>query len=89
MQRLGSLFLEDFFMEEEQVFSLMFAKTTHFSVHGLHSEHIWYLDIICIDDLVSLFLVLYSMETILSLVPLFLHLRRSDCILPNLGSCIY
>ncbi|GJN11723.1 hypothetical protein PR202_gn00843 [Eleusine coracana subsp. coracana] len=53
MQRLGSVFLEEFFTEEEQVFSLMFAKTTHFSFHGSHSERIWYLDIIRIDDLVN------------------------------------
>nr|YP_010547779.1 maturase K [Diplachne fusca]AAK60036.1 maturase [Diplachne fusca]UYL23845.1 maturase K [Diplachne fusca] len=53
MQRLGSVFLEEFFTEEEQVFSLMFAKTTHFSFHGSHSELIWYLDIIRIDDLVN------------------------------------
>nr|YP_009656188.1 maturase K [Tripogonella loliiformis]QCO44633.1 maturase K [Tripogonella loliiformis]CCC54721.1 maturase K [Tripogonella minima] len=53
MQRLGSVFLEEFFTEEEQVFSLMFAKTTHVSFHGSHSEPIWYLDIIHIDDLVN------------------------------------
>jgi hypothetical protein len=53
MQRLGSVFLEEFFTEEEQVFSLMFPKTTHFSFHGSHSECIWYLDIIRIDDLVN------------------------------------
>jgi hypothetical protein len=44
MQRLGSVFLEDFFTEEEQVFSLMFTKTIHFSFHGSQSERIWYLD---------------------------------------------
>nr|CCC54889.1 maturase K [Streptostachys asperifolia] len=51
MQRLGSVFLEEFFTEEEQVFSLMFTKTTHFSFHGSHSERVWYLDIIRINDL--------------------------------------
>ncbi|KAL6623107.1 hypothetical protein ACP70R_032986 [Stipagrostis hirtigluma subsp. patula] len=51
MQRLGSVFLEEFFTEEEQVFSLMFTKTTHFSFHGSQSERIWYLDIIRINDL--------------------------------------
>nr|ACA00278.1 maturase K [Plinthanthesis paradoxa] len=53
MQRLGSVFLEEFFTEEEQVFSLMFVKTTHFSFHGSHSDRIWYLDIIRINDLVN------------------------------------
>nr|WNT99004.1 maturase K [Ctenium concinnum]WNT99088.1 maturase K [Ctenium concinnum]CCD31762.1 maturase K [Ctenium concinnum] len=53
MQRLGSVFLEEFFTDEEKVFSLMFAKTTHFSFRGSHSERIWYLDIIRIDDLVN------------------------------------
>ncbi|RCU61611.1 hypothetical protein SETIT_J018000v2 [Setaria italica] len=53
MKRLGSVFLEEFFTEEEQVFSLMFAKTTHFSFNGSHSERIWYLDIIRINDLVN------------------------------------
>nr|YP_009386537.1 maturase K [Cymbopogon flexuosus]ARS86694.1 maturase K [Cymbopogon flexuosus] len=55
MQRLGSVFLEEFFTEEEQVFSLMFTKTKtiHFSFHGSQSERIWYLDIIRINDLVN------------------------------------
>uniref|UniRef100_I2FL72 Maturase K n=30 Tax=Stipeae TaxID=147383 RepID=I2FL72_9POAL len=53
MQRLGSVFLEEFFTEEEQVFSLMFTKTTLFSFRGSHSERIWYLDIIRINDLVD------------------------------------
>nr|QBL05694.1 maturase K [Eriachne pauciflora] len=55
MQRLGSVFLEEFFTEEELVFSLMFTKTTHFSFHGSHSERIWYLDIIRVNDLVNPF----------------------------------
>lgn len=53
MQWLGSVFLEEFFTEEEQVFSLMFAKTTYFSFRGSHSERIWYLDILRINDLVN------------------------------------
>uniref|UniRef100_A0A452XEQ0 Domain X domain-containing protein n=1 Tax=Aegilops tauschii subsp. strangulata TaxID=200361 RepID=A0A452XEQ0_AEGTS len=53
MQRMGSAFLEEFFMEEEQVFSLMFTKTTLFSFCGSHIERIWYLDIIRINDLVN------------------------------------
>nr|YP_008080485.1 maturase K [Pharus latifolius]AAF66175.1 maturase [Pharus latifolius]AEI29072.1 maturase K [Pharus latifolius] len=53
MQRLGSVFLEEFFTEEEKVLSLIFTKTTPFSFHGSHSERIWYLDIIRINDLVN------------------------------------
>ncbi|XBH84898.1 hypothetical protein VPH35_072958 [Triticum aestivum] len=53
MQRLGSAFLEEFFIEEEQVFSLMLTKTTLFSFCGSHTERIWYLDIIRINDLVN------------------------------------
>nr|YP_010195193.1 maturase K [Flagellaria indica]UAA82175.1 maturase K [Flagellaria indica]ULQ65826.1 maturase K [Flagellaria indica]ULQ65912.1 maturase K [Flagellaria indica] len=53
MQRLGSVLLEEFFTEEEQVLSLIFSKTTPFFLHGSHSERIWYLDIICINDLVN------------------------------------
>lgn len=53
MQRLGSVLLEEFFTEEEQVLSLIFPKTTPFSLHGSHRERIWYLDIIRINDLVN------------------------------------
>nr|ABB83580.1 maturase K [Ecdeiocolea monostachya] len=53
MQRLGSVFFEEFFTDEEQVLSLIFPKTTPFSFHGSHSERFWYLDIIRINDLVN------------------------------------
>ncbi|KAI4984140.1 hypothetical protein ZWY2020_046512, partial [Hordeum vulgare] len=53
MQRLGLTFLEAFFTEEEQVFYLMFTKTTLFSFSGSHTERIWYLDIIAINDLAN------------------------------------
>nr|CCC54667.1 maturase K [Olyra sp. Hodkinson s.n.] len=53
IQRLGSVFLEEFFTEEELFFSLMFTKTTLFFFRGSHSERIWYLDIICINNLVN------------------------------------
>nr|YP_009938518.1 maturase K [Apostasia ramifera]QNU40211.1 maturase K [Apostasia ramifera] len=53
MRRLGSGFLEKFFMEEEQVLSLIFLQKISFSLHGLHRKRIWYLDIICINDLVD------------------------------------
>nr|AWO76671.1 maturase K [Pelexia olivacea] len=53
MRRLGSIFLEEFVMEEEQVFSFIFLQKRPFSLHGLHRERIWYLDIIRMNDLVS------------------------------------
>nr|CAP19844.1 maturase K [Gomphichis costaricensis] len=53
MRRLGSVFLEKFVMEEEQVFSFMFLQKRPFSLHELHRERIWYFDIIRMNDLVS------------------------------------
>nr|AJO67350.1 maturase K [Maxillaria carinata] len=53
MRRLGSGFLEEFFLEEEQSLSLMFLQKIPFILHGLHRERIWYLDIIRINDLVD------------------------------------
>nr|AEX96219.1 maturase K [Eucharis x grandiflora] len=53
LRRLGSGLLEEFFTEEEQVLSLMFPKTTPFTLHGSHRERIWFLDIIRINDLVN------------------------------------
>nr|YP_010291518.1 maturase K [Rapatea paludosa]ULQ67524.1 maturase K [Rapatea paludosa] len=53
LQRLGSILLEEFFVEEEQVLSLVLPKTTSFSLHLSHRERIWYLDIIRINDLVN------------------------------------
>nr|AUD07945.1 maturase K [Pinalia myristiciformis] len=53
MRRLGSEFLEEFFLEEEQSLSLIFFQKTPFLLHGLHRERIWYLDIIRINDLVD------------------------------------
>nr|AEH59337.1 maturase K [Lanaria lanata] len=57
LRRLGSGLLEEFFTEEEQIFSLIFQnqKTISFPLHGshLHRERIWYLDIIRINDLVN------------------------------------
>nr|AGF44300.1 maturase K [Narcissus nivalis]AGF44302.1 maturase K [Narcissus bulbocodium]AGF44301.1 maturase K [Narcissus nivalis]AGF44303.1 maturase K [Narcissus bulbocodium]AGF44304.1 maturase K [Narcissus nivalis] len=53
LRRLGSGFLEEFFTEEEEVLSLMFPKTTPFTLHGSRRERIWFLDIICINDLVN------------------------------------
>ena len=50
MRRLGSGFLEEFFLEEEQSLSLIFLQKIPFLLHGLHRERIWYLDIIRIND---------------------------------------
>nr|BAJ06350.1 maturase K [Pleea tenuifolia] len=52
LQKLGSGFLEEFFMEEEKVLSLVLPRTS-FSSHRLYRERIWYLDIIRINDLVN------------------------------------
>nr|CAI2546840.1 maturase K [Spirodela intermedia] len=52
LQRLGSEFLEEFFMEEEKVLSLILPRTSY-SLHKLYREPIWYLDIIHINDLVN------------------------------------
>nr|ABD92154.1 maturase K [Disa zimbabweensis] len=53
IRRLGSGFLEEFFMEEEKVLSLIFLQKKPFPLHGLHRERIWYLDIIRMNDLVD------------------------------------
>nr|YP_010756644.1 maturase K [Melochia pyramidata]UNV38362.1 maturase K [Melochia pyramidata] len=52
LKRLGSEFLEEFFMEEEQVFSLIFPRVFSTSPK-LYRGQIWYLDIICINALVN------------------------------------
>nr|AMK49099.1 maturase K [Acanthostachys pitcairnioides]ANB44136.1 maturase K [Acanthostachys pitcairnioides] len=53
LRRLGSVLLEEFFTEEEQVLSLIFPKPTPFSLHGSRRERIWYLDIIRINNLAN------------------------------------
>jgi len=55
MRKLGAMFLEEFFTEEEQVLSLVFQRTIHFAFHRSNRERIWYLDIIRINDLVNYF----------------------------------
>nr|AMK95973.1 maturase K [Saltugilia splendens subsp. splendens] len=52
LKRLGSEFLEEFFTEEEHVFSLIFPKVSS-TWPGLYKRHIWYLDIISINDLIN------------------------------------
>nr|YP_009759382.1 maturase K [Stenospermation multiovulatum]QIQ48581.1 maturase K [Stenospermation multiovulatum] len=54
LQRLGSVFLEEFFTEEEKVLSLILPRISYsLHLHKLYRERIWYLDIIRINDLVN------------------------------------
>nr|QJS33303.1 maturase K [Anemone flaccida] len=53
LKRLGSEFLEEFLMEEEQVLSFILPRISDFSKR-LYKERIWYFDIIRINDLTSL-----------------------------------
>nr|YP_009750926.1 maturase K [Pericampylus glaucus]QIJ98378.1 maturase K [Pericampylus glaucus] len=53
LKRLGSKLLEEFFMEQEQVLSLIFPKTSSSSSCRVYRERIWYLDIIRINDLTN------------------------------------
>nr|YP_009374746.1 maturase K [Diplostephium gynoxyoides]ARH04631.1 maturase K [Diplostephium gynoxyoides] len=52
LKRFGSELLEEFFTEEEQVFSLTFPRVSSI-LRRLSRRRIWYLDIICINDLVN------------------------------------
>nr|ADC35432.1 maturase K [Ancistrocladus griffithii] len=49
VKRLGSEFLEEFFMEEEKVLSLILPRDSSISKR-LYRGPIWYLDIFCIHD---------------------------------------
>nr|QBC71105.1 maturase K [Agdestis clematidea]QBE88306.1 maturase K [Agdestis clematidea] len=49
LKRLGSEFLEEFFMKEEKVLSLILPRDSSTS-RGLYRGRIWYFDIICIHD---------------------------------------
>nr|AAX57107.1 maturase K [Chorisandrachne diplosperma] len=52
LKRLGSEFLEEFFTEEEQILSLIFPRTSSILIsEKLYRGRVWYLDIICINDL--------------------------------------
>nr|AAM54506.1 maturase K [Fuertesia domingensis] len=54
LKRVGSELLEEFFTEEEQVLSLTFPRASYTSTsRGLYRRRIWYLDIICINDLAN------------------------------------
>nr|WRI64113.1 maturase K [Elephantopus scaber]WRI64200.1 maturase K [Elephantopus scaber] len=52
LKRFGSELLEEFFTEEEQVFSLTFPRVSSISPR-LSRRRIWYLDIICINYLAN------------------------------------
>nr|ABD29053.1 maturase K [Primula floribunda] len=52
LKRRSSELLEEFFMEEERIFSLTFPKVSSIS-GGLYRKRIWYLDIFCINDLAN------------------------------------
>nr|YP_009581012.1 maturase K [Caltha palustris]QBK48821.1 maturase K [Caltha palustris] len=52
LKRLGSEFVEEFLMEEEQVLSFILPRS--FSSQRLYNERIWYFDIIRINDLTNL-----------------------------------
>ncbi|WOH03917.1 hypothetical protein DCAR_0623320 [Daucus carota subsp. sativus] len=52
LKRSGSGLLEEFFTAEEQVLCLIFPRASSTS-HRLYRRRIWYLDIICINDLAS------------------------------------
>nr|WEB51324.1 maturaseK [Tetraena hamiensis var. qatarensis] len=50
LKRLGSELLEEFFMQEEQVLSFVFPRASYIA-QRLYKCRIWYLDIICCNDL--------------------------------------
>nr|YP_009447349.1 maturase K [Achyrachaena mollis]ATY69634.1 maturase K [Achyrachaena mollis] len=52
LKRFGSQLLEEFFTEEEQVFSLTFPRVSSIS-RRFSRRRIWYLDIVCINDLAN------------------------------------
>nr|ASA38090.1 maturase K [Lobelia fenshamii] len=52
LKRFGSELFEEFFTAEEQVLSLTFPRASFIS-RRFHQKKIWYLDIICINDLTN------------------------------------
>nr|YP_009769985.1 maturase K [Genista tinctoria]QIT00687.1 maturase K [Genista tinctoria] len=53
LKRFGSeKLLEEFFTEEEEILSLVFQRASS-TLQGLYRGRIWYLDIICSNDLVN------------------------------------
>nr|AEI70691.1 maturase K [Velascoa recondita] len=53
LKRLGSELLEEFLTEEEQVLSLILPRVYSIPLRRLDRGRIWYLDIICINDLAN------------------------------------
>nr|AAX57110.1 maturase K [Margaritaria discoidea] len=51
-KKLGSAFLEEFLTEEERILSLIFPRASSIS-ERLYRGRVWYLDIICINDLAN------------------------------------
>lgn len=52
LKRFGSGLLEEFFTEEEDVLSFIFPRT-YSTFRSLYRGRVWYLDIVCINDLVN------------------------------------
>nr|QIB97732.1 maturase K [Flueggea virosa] len=53
-KKLGSEFLEEFLTEEERILSLIFPRASaSFISRRLYRGRVWYLDIICINDLAN------------------------------------
>nr|YP_010490025.1 maturase K [Koenigia lichiangensis]UWM11665.1 maturase K [Koenigia lichiangensis] len=52
LKRLGSEFLEEFFIKEEKVLSLILSRDSSIS-RKLYRGRLWYLDIFCIHDFAS------------------------------------
>nr|ACC62986.1 maturase K [Duparquetia orchidacea] len=52
LKRLGSELLEELFTEEEEILSLIFPRASS-TLQRLYRGPVWYLDIICINDLVN------------------------------------
>nr|AAX57120.1 maturase K [Heterosavia bahamensis] len=54
LKKLGSEFLEEFLTEEERILSLIFPRASASSIsERLYRGRVWYLDIICINDLAN------------------------------------
>nr|AAQ11462.2 maturase K [Coriaria myrtifolia] len=52
LKRINSEFLEEFFMEEEQFLPLIFPRAS-LPLRRVYGRKIWYLDIVCINDLAN------------------------------------
>nr|ATG24578.1 maturase K [Lobelia fervens subsp. fervens] len=52
LKRFGSEFFEEFFTAEDQVLSLTFPRASFIS-RRVYKKRVWYLDIICINDLAN------------------------------------